>query len=41
MCRSEEFGRMNVTRVLSGGAFICVNYMVLERRKEEGDIQNR
>ena len=27
-CRSEEFGRRNVIRVLSGEGIICVKYMV-------------
>ena len=27
-CRSEEFGKKNVIRVLSGGKIMCVNYMV-------------
>ena len=28
MCRSEEFGRKNIIRVLSGEEIICVKYMV-------------
>ena len=27
-CRSEEFGRKNVTRVLSEKRIMCVKYMV-------------
>ena len=37
---SEEFGRKNITRVLSGEAIMHVKYMDLEKGKEEGDIQN-
>ena len=38
--RSEEFGWKSVIRVLSGEGIMCVKYMVYERGKEEGDIQN-
>ena len=39
-CRSEEFRRKNVVRVLSGEEIMCIKYMISERGKEEGDIQN-
>ena len=38
-CRSEEFGR-NVIGVLFLERIMCVKYMVYERGREEGDIQN-
>ena len=39
-CRLVEFGRKNVARVLSGEGIMCVQYMVYEREKEEGEILN-
>ena len=39
-CRSEEIGRKNVTRALTGEGIMYVKYMAKERGNKEGDIQN-
>ena len=38
--RSVTFGTKNVIRVLSEEGIMCVEYMIVERGKEEGDFQN-